>query len=218
VTNSNIPDELEVAPGFTVKLWKGLALDPDVPKCADWQKAIDIFDARVRCRFLNPVDELLRLEESRPLKTFGFTILAIDFLVIETLQGFREGVIDHTSKSKHLITNFLMQWTSFTARLPVKADAHGYACKIYKAYRCALHHSGATDGAFRVGISGPMVDFKTDHEVKINRSCFHQKLKREFDGYLVDLSKTDKRELRCNFRKKMNAICGLTEMPHGHAK
>ena len=206
---SALPDDLEIAPGYTVACWKTLVLNPDAPNCADWQKAIDIFDARIRCRFFDPVDELIKFDQSRSRQTFGFAILAIDFLVIETLQGFREGETDHIRKSERLFTNFLKQWAAFTACLHKNCNPDGYAKRIYTAYRCALYHSGATDGAFRVGISGQMVDFQADHEVKINRTCFHQNLKREFDGYLVDLSKTDNRELRCNFKKKMDAICGL---------
>jgi hypothetical protein len=205
----NFPDDLEIAPGHTVGCWKKLKLNLDAPNCADWQKAIDILDARIRCRFFNPVDELLRFEESRSPKMFGFAILAIDFLVIETLQGFREGVTDHTGKSERLFTNFLTQWAAFSACLTGNNKSVEYAKSVYKAYRCALHHSGATDGAFRVGVSGPMVAFTTDSEVKINRTCLHKKLKREFDGYLVDLSKTDNNELRRNFKIKMNSICGV---------
>jgi hypothetical protein len=206
---TDLPANLEIAPGYTVGCWKSLALDLDEPNAADWQRAIDLFDARIRRRFFDPVDELIKSDQRRTRQTFGFAILAIDFLVIETLQGFREGVIDHRGKSKCLFTNFLKRWASFTECLPEAGDPDTYASKIYKAYRCALHHSGATDGAFRVGVSGPVFAFETDYEVKINRTCLHNNLKREFDAFVVELRKPDEKLLRCNFRKKMNAICGL---------
>lgn len=209
MTASKFSDNLEIAPGYSVKCWAKLKLDPSVPSSADWENALQIFDARIRHRFFDPVDELIKLEQSKSRKTFGFAILAIDFLVIETLQGFREGVTDHTGKSKCLFTNFLKQWGSFTECLPKTGASDNYAIKIYKAYRCALHHSGATNGAFRVGVSGPVFAFETDHEVKINRTCLHENLKREFDAYLVELRKPSEKSLRCNFIKKMNAVCGL---------
>jgi hypothetical protein len=90
VTRSKFPDNLEIAPGYTVKCWKNLTLDSRQPDSTDWKKALQILDARISQRFLDPVDELIKADESRSRKTFGFAILAIDFLVIETLQGFRE--------------------------------------------------------------------------------------------------------------------------------
>jgi hypothetical protein len=58
-------------------------------------------------------------------------------------------------------------------------------------------------------VTGPTFAFKNDHEVTINRTCLHNNLKDEFDAYLADLRALDKRDLRCNFKKKMDAICGL---------
>lgn len=56
---------------------------------------------------------------------------------------------------------------------PVKAKSDEYTKKIYKAYRCALYHSGATDGAFRV-----------------------------FVAFLVEIRKSDEKLLRRNFKKR----------------
>lgn len=202
-------DDLEIAPGYTVGDWKNLTLDPDKPASADWQKALEIFDARIRCRFLDPVDRLIEFDECQSRQTFGFAILAIDFLVIETLQGFRDGVLDHNRQSKKLFTRFLTQWDAFTKCLPQNDNPQECAGQVYRDYRCALHHSGSTKGAFRVRVSGPMFHFKNDQEVKINRTCLHKKLKCEFKAYLDDLRRLDKNDLRRNFLNKMNAICGL---------
>lgn len=87
VKASKLPDGLEIAPGYTVCCWKNLSLDPDQPNSQDWKKALEIFDARIRCRFLDPADALIAYEANYSRKKFGFAILAIDCLVIETLQG-----------------------------------------------------------------------------------------------------------------------------------
>jgi hypothetical protein len=209
VTTSALPHDLEVAPGYTVGDWTTLCLKADEPGSSNWKTALTIFDARIRCRFLDPVDELIRIDKSRSRQTFGFTILAIDFLVIETLQGFREGMINHTGRSEDLITSFLTRWDVFNKDLPHGADANQIARTIYKGYRCALHHSGATDGALLVGISGPVFAFENERRVKINRTCLHQNLKHEFETYLADLHASDQDDLRTKFLKKMNSICGL---------
>jgi hypothetical protein len=208
---SRYPDNLEIAPGYTVACWKRLKLDPDVSESADWKTAVEIFESRIRRRFLDPVDELIRIEESRSRQTFGFAILAIDFLVIETLQAFREGEIDHTRKSARLITSFLTRWNVFKDCLPQGASSGQLAERIYRGYRCALHHSGATDGALRVVVSGPMFDFKNDHEVKLNRTLLHKNLTHEFATHVAELRAPAADGLRCNFLRKMDVICGVDQ-------
>jgi hypothetical protein len=172
VKTSTHPDKLEIAPGYTVECWKCLSLDPDAPNSVDWHKAIEIFDSRIRRRFLDPVDELIKIDGSRSRQAFGFAILAIDFLVIETLQGFREGKINHKGRdvSKNLIKGFLLQWDAFTSCLQRDDDSAKRAEQVYTGYRCALHHTGSTEGDLRIGITGKTFAFKNSHEVKINRT------------------------------------------------
>lgn len=209
MTTSKVPDDLEIAPGYTVECWKSLTLDPGKPDSKDWTRALEIFEARIRSRFFEPVDELVKFDNCIPNKTFGFAILAIDCLVIEALQGFREGVTDHTRKSEKLFTNFLTQWGTFKHCVPHDGEVEKFAEQVYDGYRCVLHHSGATKGAFRVWAVGPMFVFKNDREITVNRTCLHNNLKLEFDAYVADLRTADNCELRRNFRTKMNAICGL---------
>lgn len=209
MTPSTLPDDLAIAPGYTVGCWKSLKLDPDVPDSVDWNRAIDIFEARIRRRFLDPVDELIRFEQGRSTRTFGFAILAIDFLVIEALQGFREGSVNHRSQNQKLFTTFLKHWSAFKDCLPPGGDPEQLSKRVWEGYRCELHHTGSTEGAFRVGVSGPTFDLKDKREFKINRTCLHEQLKREFEAYLVELRKPDGNDLRSNFIKKMKAICGL---------
>jgi hypothetical protein len=208
---SRYPDNLEIAPGYTVACWRSLKLDPDLPESADWKTAVEIFESRIRRRFLDPVDELIRIEQSRSRKTFGFAVLAIDFLVIETLQAFREGEIDHKRRSARLVTSFFTRWNVFKNCLQQGASANQLAKRIYRGYRCALHHSGATDGSLRVVVSGPVFDFRNDPEVKINRTLLHKDLTHEFATHVAELRAPDANGLRCNFLRKMDVICGVDQ-------
>lgn len=211
MTTSKVPDDLEIAAGYTVGYWKDLRsrLDVGNPNSEHWTKAIEIFEVRIRRRFFEPVDELLRFDSCIPNKTFGFAVLAIDCLVIETLQGFREGIVDHSKRSRELFTNFLTQWVAFNDCVPHDGNSVDFAVQVYRGYRCALHHSGATEVAFRVRAVGPMFNFNGDCGVEVNRTCLHRNLKRELDAYVADLRMTNKVRLRCNFKKKMDSICGL---------
>lgn len=211
MTASNVPDDLEIAPGYTVGCWKGLRgqLDAGNPNSDHWTKAIEIFETRIRRRFFEPVDELLQFDSCIPNKTFGFAILAIDCLVIETLQGFREGIVDHANRSRDLFTNFLIQWVAFNDCVPPNGSSAEFAKQVYRGYRCALHHSGSTEVAFRIWTVGPMFNFNGNCGVAVNRTCLHRNLKLEFDAYMADLRMKGKIELRGNFKKKMDSICGL---------
>ncbi|MFT4256153.1 MAG: hypothetical protein QM599_04230 [Pseudoxanthomonas sp.] len=195
-------DDMEIAGQYTVADWKACWTEPEDP----WKKAISIFDTRIRSRFIDPVDFLFAHEIGRDRGMFGFAILALDCLLIETLQGFHSGVIDHTGKSKELFRAFLSK------RLPEHFDDGGAdeskADKFYKKCRCALHHAGQTDGDFRVGRNGPVIEFK-DERVTVNRTAFHEELKRQFDAYLTELANPANTDLRKNFKKKMDAICGI---------
>lgn len=198
---------LKIAPQYKVADWERLALDPAKPASPDWQKAVDMFSDRIAGRFFAPADQLLAAQKDGG-QTFGFAILAIDCLVIETLQGFREGVVNHTGQSKKLFVNFLKDWDLFKICLPQGGDADALAREVYGDCRCALLHSGSTQG-FRVGTSGPAFAYESGRLAKINRTKFHKGLREEFDAYLAALLETDNAGLRKNFRKKMDAICSV---------
>jgi hypothetical protein len=198
----------EIAPGIRVSDWTNLQLDPAAADSDDWKRAIEILHDRIKFRFLDPVDEMLALDEKRSPKTFGFAVLAIDFLVVETLQGFREGRADHTDISGHLIRGFLSRWKDFRKCVPLEAKLGELTNNIFKGYRCALHHSGGTDGDFRVVAYGPMIKFEGADQIAINRTAFHTALKREFHAYLNELHAPKGTGLRGKFLTVMNAICG----------
>ena len=197
---------MEIAPSYTVDDWTSLHLDPANPEHNDWKTAVQILDKRFS-RFFKPVDMLIEAEKQRgdEKPTFGFAILAIDFLVIETIQAFRKGIYDHTNESEKLIRNFLQSWPAFISN----SNNHGADSKrVYKSYRCALLHSGGTDFDCRIKVSGETFDFKTKDIMSINRKKFHRLLKLELATYLEQLTEEGQFELRENCIKKMNHICG----------
>jgi hypothetical protein len=96
-------DDMGIAPGYTVSTWKALDLSGD--DVVHWFRAIKIFETRIRRRFLDPVDVLIAHEIGQERGTFGFAILAIDCLLVESLQRFREGRTAD-GESGHLIRTF----------------------------------------------------------------------------------------------------------------
>lgn len=196
-------DDFEIAPGYSVADWKGLQLSD--PNSSDWAKAIEIFRMRIRLRFIDPVDVLIAYEAEQTRGIFGFAILAIDCLLIETLQGFREGLSSHDGASKRLVRTFLSE--NLSGHFDDGNSAGSKSDLFYARCRCAIHHSGQTDGDFRVGRSGPLISFEMNNRVRLNRTAFHETIKSEFERYLKLLSDDSELKLRANFRNKMNSLC-----------
>ncbi|WP_440411768.1 hypothetical protein [Neorhizobium petrolearium] len=173
---------------------------------ADWNKALSILDARIRSRFIDPGRLLIDSENGKGRGTNGFAVLAIDFLLIETIQGFKTGRTSHNGQSKALFKAFLTAWPAFTSCVPVGKGADDLAVNVYEQGRCALHHTGSTDRIV-VRKSGKMFVFHDDGRIEINRSLLHQELTRAFDTYLADLKAPHNSDLREKFKTKMNHIC-----------
>lgn len=207
-----LPDNFEIAPGHRVKGWKSLMLEDDNGTPADWAKAIDILDARIRRRFIEPAQLLIDAEDRRGRGANGFAVLAIDFLLIETIQGFREGLTNHDRQSKALFKAFLTNWPVFTACVPGGKDIDNLATRIFEQGRCALHHTGSTDRIIvrksdTVGKRGKVFVFHDDGRITINRTLLHKELSKAFDDYLTDLRGPENTDLRKKFKDKMDHIC-----------
>ncbi|NTG29979.1 hypothetical protein G6L08_22790 [Agrobacterium rhizogenes] len=198
---------LWISPKYSVDDWHGLELDSNNPKQDQWVNAVMILQDRIEGRFLKPAQALIDAEKDESQPTFGFAILALDFLVLETIQGFKEGKGKHTGDSTRLFKAFLTGWKAFTDRIPTNMELNKKAGEFFDQGRCALHHSGTTD-KMTVGISGDMVTFHEDSRIDVNRTRFHQELVEEFEQYLAALKDPDSINLRKNFQAKMNAICG----------
>ncbi len=210
--SSTLPDNFEIAPGHRVRGWKSLILDENEGKSADWAKAIAILDARIRRRFIDPAQLLIDAENGTGRGTNGFAVLAIDFLLIETIQGFREGLTNHDRQSKALFKAFLTQWPVFTACVPSGEDSGDVAVRVFEQGRCALHHTGSTDRIIvrksdTGGKGGKVFVFHDDGRITINRTLLHEELTKAFDGYLAELSDPANIGLRKKFKDKMDHIC-----------
>ena len=72
---------MRISPNYTCEDWQKLPF----PAEEAWHKAVDIFKDRYRGRFLEPISRIEGYTYA------GFAIMALDCLLIETLQQFYEG-------------------------------------------------------------------------------------------------------------------------------
>jgi len=177
--------------------WK--ALDFSIEK--DWQIAIDIFEDRIRSRFLDVV------EVFQTMRFSGFAVIAIDCLLIETLQQFYEGKAETPrGKSEEYFRKFLTQ-TSFN-----KFFDDEMAKRFYLQIRNGVLHQAEVKASSRVWLrkGTPLVQYAEDRNgLLIHRKKFHNQLVREFKDYVSRLRVTNplNADLREKFKTKMDVIC-----------
>lgn len=201
----------EIASDFTVGDYEVLRarLDPQNPDTEDWRKVLSAFQRRIRERFLKPIADLARNDKCDVLPTRpGFAILALDCLLIDTIQSFREGRVS---------TGEISPAASFKAflRSPwfanFKADDRS---EFFHYVRNGLLHNGETRGDWKVRIDSPsmLVKDRAPKTRTINRRLFHAGVLREFRTLCRELS-VGPPENRIKFLRRMDAICGVLVDP-----
>ncbi len=192
---------MEIAPGIQHNEW--LRLNLNDLSSPDWNRAIEILNMRIENRYFEPVDLLIEKEKNKlsKEKKYGFTILSIDCLLIETLQSFIEGWKTTKNKSEKAFKKFLTTSPSFK-----KYFSQDMAMRFYKNYRCGILHQAEIQSDSLVCSIGPLVQ-NINNKMVINRTEFHKKLKDDFYHYLEQLKDERNTNLRDNFQKKMNHIC-----------
>jgi hypothetical protein len=186
-------DALKISPRYTSLDWQ--RLDSSNPK--DWTKAVEIVRDRLNGRFLRFASDCLKKLDS------GFVVLAIDCLLAETLQQFREGITDGNGQSKKMITQFL-------EGMHFQPDFDANARKeFYVDIRCGLLHQAEAKSMWLIRRKQPSLLQKRGEGYIIDVEKFHAALRASFDDYLKAITELGNDPLRSNLWKKMNHICNV---------
>src|SRR6185312_8484524 len=148
-----------------------------------WDTAIHILESRIHDRYINPMDFLIASEANKSAsdRRFGFTVLAIDCLLVETLGAFIEGFEKTDGKSKKTFCTFLRTRKQFASEFTTDDVAN----KFYEQFRCGILHQAEIGGEGKVWSVGPLL--RVDgNAITINRNKFHDCLKAEFQTYLSE--------------------------------
>jgi len=191
---------MEIAPGFKDSDWKRLTFKSE----RDWIRAVAALRRRLEERFVKPARSLLRFRRS------GFAVLALDSLLVETLQQFREGV----PETPYMIRNgrrVLASEEYFKAFLTSPYFGPGFddqmATLFYRTVRCGILHQAEVKESSLVRRDRPLVSLSADKKgVVVNPVLFHNRVEAGVRKYLADLRKRTERDLRGRFRDKMNHI------------
>lgn len=164
--------------------------------------AVVAFEQRLQVRFFDPIDCLRDAEQDRRPneRRFGFAVLALDCMLLETLASFREGLEDTIGRSKETFCAFLTSRPEFTG-----AFSEYLASSFYYQFRCGVLHQTEVGGRGKIWSIGPIVHM-VDGSIVVNRNAFHDALKQVFHNYLNDLRNPANLDVRLRFSRKMTFI------------
>jgi len=188
-------DALRISPRFTSNDWYALEHHSQ----DDWAKAADMVKDRLDGRFLHYAGNCLRSPYS------GFVVLAIDSLLIETLQQFREGITNGHGKSRDMVTRFL-EGQRFQPEFDQKAR-NAY----YSDIRCGLLHQAEAKRMWliRRGQEAMLQPSPDGQGYVIDVRAFHKAVRGSMNDYLRELRQPMSNKLRANLWTKMNHICSV---------
>lgn len=192
--------DMSISPNFKKSDWNKLSMTAN--DSSNWSQAVAIFKDRIHERYLKPIEILLEAEKDKKRKRYGFIIMSIDCLLIETLGSFCNGETDTEGKSKKVFSDYLVEADEF--KLPRKR-----AKLFYIHFRCGLLHLAEVKSQSKIRVSGDMIKFNSDEEIIVNRMEFHRALINSFDRYCKEILAGKDKMLRENFIKKMDFICRL---------
>jgi len=179
-----------ISPKYRASSWRDLHLDTDNE--ADWSKAIDIVEDRIDGRLVRWINFVVDEKFS------GFSVIALDCLLIETLVGFMTG---EASKGPNAF--LIGELTTGTALRFTKEEAEEFR----KNVRNGILHDAETRCGWIVqrGESDGQILTKDGSTIFLNRNAFHRAIVRELDAWLTRIRNGDK-ALRNNMRQRMEQI------------
>lgn len=192
-------NNLSISPKYRVSDWVN-ARDSD-----NWDEMVNIFQDRIESRYLRPVRLISNDNELGEFS--GFSIIAIDCLIIETLNQFYNGHNETIGAHRNAFWKFFKQSDHFKNHF-----SRSKAFLFYSHYRCGILHQAQTKAKSVVRIDqNEMIQTVTNRVsdgLIVDRSKFHAALEDEILSYIQKLKNGDVK-LRTNFVIKMNKICGL---------
>jgi hypothetical protein len=217
----------QICRGFTDEQWVGLRsrlVRPDETITDDdaaWRCAVEVFERRIRERFLSCIEALEKADSRLDIPTRvgappdcsklpphgrgqvvvpGFAIMALCCVLIETLQLFREG-LPEVSPIEVLYKKFL-KLDAFRGEFDDKI----IESFVYKVRNGLMHEAGTRRWViWREEPAGRILERRGLGYV-LYRSEFYKALKTEFDNYVERLRDPENQDLRKCFVKKMDDI------------
>ena len=182
----------------------------------DWPTMFQIFKDRLDYRYFTAIQALIEADRQQPTRRFGFSIMALDCLLIETLAQFYQGLKNsegarcekgHKLSNREFYVGFLLR-DSF--KLKTVFDTDQKARLFYKTIRCGILHQGETTGGSKIVTTGSTILATLEQGgLAINRDLFHKLLVDEEYATCCKCLANNVSPYRQNMIRKMGYICQI---------
>jgi hypothetical protein len=182
------PKSLCLSPQYNEEQWRA-AFDNG----EDWKTAINTVEDRIKGRWLDAAQLLL------PRPGFGFAILALDCVVIESMWGFMNGKPTPSGREKAKAV-----YRSILTR-PTFGFKETESDNFLELIRNGIMHDAETRNQWLVEKTIPRnaIISKNKGGYVLNRTKFHEALSAAFECWIADL-RGGNVALRENMRKRMD--------------
>ncbi|CEI72916.1 hypothetical protein [Romboutsia hominis] len=164
----------------------------------EWNIAIDIFDDRIRGRYLNVIESMIR---NNNINRDGFAIMALNCLLIETLLQFKRGWNETRGSNKQAYTNFLLEEFPSHFSSPLLAEI------FYTHIRCGILHSAQTKKGSKLTFNKSYVVSFDENNLSVDVENITIMINTYYDNYLCKLRDENNIDIRKKFLKKMKFLC-----------
>ena len=168
--------EVNISPNYNKDSYLNLNLTLQSSE-ADWNTAVAILKDRIEGRYINQIDLL-----SNDINANGFTIMALNCLLIETLFQFRDGEEVTPQPNSKTYPAFLLQ--EFSSAFKNQKTAESF----YKNIRCGILHSAQTKNESRLSDREDVVVTLEGNTLVVSVKGVSSLLKMYFEHYLQKLA------------------------------
>lgn len=207
----NRKNKMKISPNYYDLDWNALNLSRDYS--SDWITGAKIVKDRIHGRYLAQIDFLENNLDLNIWEYSGFLIMAIDCMVIETLNQFHLGIEDtnqvYRGRNKESYRDFFRRSEFFNDHFD---DDKSFI--FYKHVRNGLVHQAQTKKSSLINLrESEMIKQVNPVDIEdgiiVNRRMFHRALVNEFNSYIENLVDNNSiyDDLREKCIEKMKTIC-----------
>ncbi len=214
---AKISSQTHISPDFAAEQWpelrKKLIQSLEGAWNNDWETCLNVLSERVKTRFINPIDIIIRNDSK---KGEGFTVVSILCILLEFFSALHQGKIYKKADENYSLLPF--EYTSsgslfkdfLTTQRPFKeVFTNSLAGNFFSDVRCGLLHEARTKQAWRIKEKHPDKIYESigqDHI--LYRTNFFNTLKGWFQDYKIQVRSDN--TLKNNLLRKMDDILDIS--------
>ena len=202
-------NEIYIADNYKLSDYLGIRLTMQSSEL-EWEKAINIFITRIHGRYFDAINKLSNNKNEKEMLKYGFSIMCIQCLLIDTFVKFRFGPSKPREKTLSYNYENRDQFAKFL-RTEFREDFnYKIALRFYKDIRCGIVHFGTTKNNSRLTCdSDKLITELKDGNISVDISILEDRLENYFQKYIEEIKLESQTELREKFIMAMNYICSI---------